>query len=132
MRLLFFRLRFREVIAKVRLAAFRRFCQPSAFGANPLLARVCGFAPNAESWQNHSKIGKIGTFAITSKIILIRESMHQQIETLRKHFDAELGAVATVADLEALKVKYLGKKVSDPDPDEGAKRCSLRRAPSRG
>ncbi len=36
--------------------------------------------------------------------------MRQQIETLRQHFDAELHAVKTVADLEALKVKYLGKK----------------------
>ena len=37
-----------EPLAKVRLVAFRRFCQPSGFGANPLLSRVCGFAPNAE------------------------------------------------------------------------------------
>ena len=60
---------FIEVISKVRLAAFRRFCQDSAFCANPLLSRVCGFAQNAESWQNHPKIGKIGTSAITSKKI---------------------------------------------------------------
>lgn len=36
--------------------------------------------------------------------------MRQQIDSLKNHFDAEVGSVQTVADLEGLKVKYLGKK----------------------
>lgn len=36
--------------------------------------------------------------------------MRQNIENLKQQFDSELQAAATVADIEALKVKYLGKK----------------------
>lgn len=36
--------------------------------------------------------------------------MHQTIEVIRKQFTAELSEVESTADLEALKVKYLGKK----------------------
>lgn len=36
--------------------------------------------------------------------------MRQQINTLKEHFDTELKNVSNLADLEILKVKYLGKK----------------------
>lgn len=36
--------------------------------------------------------------------------MRSQIEILQQHFDSELHSVIGTADLEALKVKYLGKK----------------------
>ena len=37
-------------------------------------------------------------------------TMQQQIDTLKSHFDQEVSAINTLAELEALKVKYLGKK----------------------
>lgn len=36
--------------------------------------------------------------------------MRQKIDTLKNNFDTELQAISTTAELEALKVKYLGKK----------------------
>ncbi len=66
----------KEVIAKVQLTAFRRFYQSSASDANPLLLGVCGFPSNAEPWQNHPKIGRIGTFAITSLSLLCPFQTH--------------------------------------------------------
>lgn len=36
--------------------------------------------------------------------------MHKKIDALKKQFDQELDASATAADLESIKVRYLGKK----------------------
>jgi len=60
----------KEGVAKLGLVDFWRFCRSLAFDANPLLSKVCEFASNAKSSQNHSKNRQSPRFATPSKFLL--------------------------------------------------------------
>lgn len=58
--------------------------------------------------------------------------MQQTIDTLRQEFDCELGKIRTVAALEAVKIKYLGKKGPIQDLMKGLRDLSAEERPIAG